>query len=230
MSTLLLKLAGPLQAWGVDSLFEIRRTGREPSKSGVIGLLAAALGRKRDESIDDLASLRFGVRVDKEGQLLHDFHTAKKQNGKKDSYVTHRYYLADATFLVGLESENEAWLEEIQSAILHPAFPLFLGRRSCVPAGPVLVGIRNTGLEEALKKEPWKLSPWMQEKERKKGSTFLRMRIDASPEDRGAAVVKDVPVSYHPEDRKYTYRTVKEFQIPVFLFLKETAHDAMAEL
>ena len=72
MSTLLLRLAGPLQAWGYDSKFETRRTGREPSKSGVIGLLAAALGRKRDESIEDLRELRFGFRVDREGQLLHD--------------------------------------------------------------------------------------------------------------------------------------------------------------
>ena len=47
MSTLLLRLAGPLQAWGNDSKFETRRTGREPSKSGVIGLLAAALGKKK---------------------------------------------------------------------------------------------------------------------------------------------------------------------------------------
>ena len=44
MSTLLLRLAGPMQSWGTDSKFDVRRTGREPSKSGVIGLVAAALG------------------------------------------------------------------------------------------------------------------------------------------------------------------------------------------
>lgn len=48
MSTLLLRLAAPLQSWGIDSKFDIRRTGREPSKSGVIGLICAALGIKRD--------------------------------------------------------------------------------------------------------------------------------------------------------------------------------------
>ena len=42
MSTLLLRLAAPLQAWGTASKFERRRTQREPSKSGVIGMLAAA--------------------------------------------------------------------------------------------------------------------------------------------------------------------------------------------
>jgi CRISPR system Cascade subunit CasD len=54
MSTLLLRLAAPIQAWGVDK-FERRGTERIPTKSGVIGLLAAALGRRRNESIEDLS-------------------------------------------------------------------------------------------------------------------------------------------------------------------------------
>lgn len=67
MSTLLLRLAGPMQAWGTDSKFEVRGAGREPSKSGVIGLLAAALGRSRDSDLSDLNALRFGIRVEQEG-------------------------------------------------------------------------------------------------------------------------------------------------------------------
>lgn len=98
MSTLLLRLAAPLQAWGINSKFDIRKTEREPSKSGVVGLLAAALGRRRDESLDDLAALKFGIRSDKEGELLKDFHMVLKD--KKTSYVTTRYYLADACFPV----------------------------------------------------------------------------------------------------------------------------------
>src|SRR5690554_5614048 len=99
MSTLLLRLAAPMQGWGVDT-FERRGTERIPTKSGVVGLLASALGRRRNESIDDLTKLRFGVRVDREGTLLRDFHTARSQ---KSAYVTIRYYLSDAVFLVGLE-------------------------------------------------------------------------------------------------------------------------------
>lgn len=230
MSTLLLRLSGPLQAWGTDSKFETRRAGREPSKSGVIGLLAAALGRKRDESIDDLLELRFGVRVDKEGQLLHDYHTAQMISGK--TYVTHRYYLADATFLVGLESEDQEYLEKIRKALLQPAFPLFLGRRSCVPSLPVTLGIRETNLIDALREEPWQLTSWMQKKERKKGNQLLRLLVDALPDEKGAVAVKDLPVSFHPEDRRYAYRAVKELP-PVVLEVSlptETEHDAMAEL
>ena len=92
MATLLLRLAAPLQAWGADSKFETRKTNREPTKSGVIGLLAAALGLRRDESeaLARLAQLRFGVRVEREGQLLVDYHTAKAQR-EKNPYVTYRH-------------------------------------------------------------------------------------------------------------------------------------------
>ncbi len=76
MATLLLRLAAPLQAWGVDSKFETRQSLREPSKSGVIGLLAAALGCPRDLLPEKLLALQMAVRVDQEGQLITDFHTA----------------------------------------------------------------------------------------------------------------------------------------------------------
>ena len=230
MGTLLLRLAGPLQAWGYDSKFETRRTGREPTKSGVIGLLAAALGRKRDESIDDLLLPHFGVRVDKEGELLHDYHTVKMKSGK--TYVTHRYYLSDATFLVGFESENDELLKMLEQALYNPVFPLFLGRRSCVPTLPLVIGIRSLGLIEALRNEPWQLSPWMQKKETKKGHGLLRILTDATPNEKNIVAVKDFPISFHLENRKYTYRPVKE-QLPVMvdsLLPKETRHDVLAEL
>ena len=111
MSTLLLRLAAPLQAWGSDSRFETRRTGREPTKSGIIGLLAASLGRSRVDPIDDLCRLQFGVRVDQEGRLLRDFHTAHQ--GEKTAYVTERHYLCDAVFLVCLESEDREFLHTL---------------------------------------------------------------------------------------------------------------------
>ena len=147
MSTLLLRLAGPMQAWGADSRFDIRKTNREPTQSGVIGLLAAALGLRRDEPLDALAALRMGVRVDREGVLLRDFHMA---HGAKSSYMTQRYYLCDALFLVGVFSEDEALMRRLEEAVRHPAFPLFLGRRSCPPEGRVCLGLRAATLEDAL--------------------------------------------------------------------------------
>lgn len=74
-STLLLRLDGPLQSWGVASRYARRESLDHPSKSGVIGICAAALGRRRSESIEDLAGLRFGVLVVDPGRMVEDYQT-----------------------------------------------------------------------------------------------------------------------------------------------------------
>lgn len=148
VATLRLWLAGPLQSWGTSSRFEVRTTDLWPSKSGVVGLLAAALGRERSASIDDLAALRFGVREVHPGSVLRDFHTAGAGFGargvavasgaKSRGIVSERYYLQDAAFVVGLEGPDRAHLESLRDAIRSPRWPLALGRRSCPPADPLV--------------------------------------------------------------------------------------------
>ncbi len=204
MPTLLLRLAAPLQAWGVTSKFNTRMTEPEPSKSGVIGMVAAALGRSREDPVDDLASLRFGVRKDQIGTLVEDFHTAHG-NSKNCDFVTTRYYLADAIFLVGLEGDRGS-LESIEAAIRNPAYPLFLGRRSCPPTGPLSLGIVDTGLEESLKNHEWIASEWY----KKKCPEEVKLEIvsDATFED-SSSTVKDYPISYDQVYRKHALRTVK---------------------
>lgn len=233
MSTLLLRLSAPLQAWGCECKFETRRTCREPTKSAVIGLLVAALGRSRDQCVADLNQLRFGVRVDREGSLLHDYHTVRPD--EKNAYVTHRYYLSDAIFLAGLEHPDAVWLAQLKKALLAPAFPLYLGRRSCPPTLPLVLGIRPCALREALQKEPWLVPDFLQ----KKGTDSpprLRIFVDADPKDSRAALQKDLPLSFHPERRQYTYRPVAESVLvmanpfPELLREKDTDHDAMSEL
>ena len=159
MATLLLRLAAPLQSWGADSKFETRKTNREPTKSGVIGLLAAALGLRRDDAagLARLNGLHFAVRADREGSLLVDFHTANREENRKKGkapYVTYRHYLQDAVFLVGLESEDTALLQELETALKHPVYPLYLGRRSCPPTLPLCLGIRAGKLLDTLWAEP----------------------------------------------------------------------------
>ena len=129
MAVLLLRLAGPMQAWGVRSRFTVRSTELAPTKSGVIGMLAAAVGRRRTDPIEDLIKLRFGVRKDQPGTVIRDFHTARTLDGRSSMPLSNRYYLADAVFLAGIEGD-EALLEGIDEALRHPAFPLYLGRRS----------------------------------------------------------------------------------------------------
>lgn len=188
--TLLIRLAGPLQSWGSDSKFNTRRTEREPTKSGVIGLCACALGRKRTESITDLAVLRFGVRTDKQGQLIVDFQTAKNS---KTSFLSYRHYLADAEFTVGLEGDITL-LEEIDAALHSPMYPLFLGRRSCPPTLPLSLGIRDLSLPEALKEG---------------ANPGTRIVVDwDGPSD---ITRRDLPESFSQEHRKYIFRNLKEY-------------------
>ena len=223
MATLLLRLAAPLQAWGADSKFETRKTNREPTKSGVIGLLAAALGLRRDESeaLARLAQLRFGVRVEREGQLLVDYHIAKTQD-EKTSYVTYRHYLQDAVFLAGIESEDITLLQQLQQALLHPAFPLYLGRRACPPTLPLCLGLREQGLVEALQAEP-ALCPG--------GPKPTRIVADAAPQEPGTVPQRDVPLSYDPRHRQYGYRSAREISLRQPAGAPEpTAHDPFCEL
>ena len=178
MATLLLRLAAPLQSWGADSKFETRKTNREPTKSGVIGLLAAALGLRRDDAagLARLNGLHFAVRADREGSLLVDFHTANREEDRKKGkapYVTYRHYLQDAVFLVGLESEDTALLQELETALKHPVYPLYLGRRSCPPTLPLCLGIRQGSLLDVLRTEP------MQGRKPETGK--LRIVADADP-------------------------------------------------
>ena len=242
MATLLLRLAAPLQSWGADSKFETRKTNREPTKSGVAGLLAAALGLRRDDdrALQRLNRLRFGVRVDREGELLMDYHTAnnpqpvevkkarKKGQKVQAPYVTRRYYLSDAVFLVGLESEDLSLLEQLQWALSHPVYPLFLGRRSCPPTLPLCLGIRPGSLLDTLRAEPG-LVPARQ------GDPPMQTRIvaDASPLEAGAVPRRDLPLSFSPIHRQFGYRPVQE--LPVTLHTaapagEETTHDPFAEL
>ena len=224
MSTLLLRLAAPLQAWGTDSKFEVRRTNREPSKSGVIGLLAAALGLRRDADLSKLTALRFGVRVDRNGEVIKDFHMAKAE---KTSYLTYRYYLSDAIFLVGLESEDRSFLEQIERALRNPCFPLFLGRRSCPPTLPLVLGIREDALETALRGEE------NQNKDLKSIRQSHRyIRLDCGVGEQEGAVVQDLPISFNPMKREFGYRRAKEIWIRDDVNTEGSAeeHDAMAEL
>lgn len=153
-TTLLIPLVGPLQAWGLDARFDLRQTAAEPSKSGVLGLCCAALGRDRHEPIDDLAALVFGVRVDREGRPCRDFHTAQNVIGASGSdlrtVVSNRWYLAGAAFLAGLEGPRPL-LEAIHRALLQPHWPLSLGRKSCPPTIPLgSAGLVDQPLQDAL--------------------------------------------------------------------------------
>lgn len=207
-STLLLLLKGPLQSWGNEARYATRTTAQIPSKSGVIGMLAAAEGRRRTDGIEDLARLTFAVRVDQSGSLLRDYQTAQnwQRNPKADAKLITRYFLSDAAFVAAVEAEDRGLLEGLAEALKKPAFPIFLGRRSC-PAPPnVVQEVVDEPAVEALRAH----STWHATKEYMKScgqKVALPIYRDAKPGELGESL-QDVPVSFDPRHRKYSWRTV----------------------
>jgi CRISPR system Cascade subunit CasD len=226
MTVLLLKLAGPLQSWGSQSRFSERGTQHEPTKSGVIGLLSAALGRRRTEPVDDLASLKFGIRIDQPGSFEDDFHTEHKRKWDADSCrwltdtsksgslpLTHRYYLSDAVFVAAFEGDANL-LRKCAEALDAPAFPLFLGRRSCPPSCRVFLDLFDTSsLLEALQEHPWEASERYQRSWRYRDKEFVDLEIlcDKQAVENGEGYdvsQRDVPISFSQEHRQYSFRMV----------------------
>ena len=169
LKAVLLKFSGPLQSWGTDSHFETRHTDTHPSKSGVIGMIAAGLGYHRDEDriLQRLNSLDFAVRIDQPGEMLRDYHTARKykENGVFErTYVTNRYYLQDAVFVVALSSSDDNLIDDVKVAVTNPYFSLYLGRRSLPPTAELFLGVFEMDAITALKEFPWQASEWYQRK------------------------------------------------------------------
>jgi CRISPR system Cascade subunit CasD len=222
IGTLLLRLAGPMQSWGLDSRFDQRDTGLEPSKSGVLGLVCAALGKPRDDQagpwpkLAQLAELKMGVRVLREGTIRVDFQTAgggdfegrksygvwKASGSPGGTVISPRHYLADADFLVGLEGPLPL-LRQIEEALNNPVWPLSLGRKSYVPTLPVTFppnlqenpAVREAGLREAL-------ISFADPKRRGHQRLVLQASLDSTAERR-----QDVPLSFR--DRTFAIRGVQ---------------------
>ena len=230
MSTLLLRIAAPMQAWGADSKFNRRMTNREPTKSGVLGLAAAALGRSRTDDIEDLCALHFGVRTDQPGSLLRDYHitrddmNVRKKSKATSAFLSERLYLADAVFLVGLDGD-EKLLYKIDQAVQNPVYPLFLGRRSCPPTGRLSLGIRKTGLDEALENEPWLASDWYKKRMEKK-EIHLEILRDAYNEEDAMFGVQDTPLSFDQKHRQFAFRGTVRYSTTNY----NTEHDPFKDI
>ncbi|MEU5977420.1 type I-E CRISPR-associated protein Cas5/CasD [Streptomyces sp. NPDC047315] len=255
-AVLLLRLAGPLQAWGSRSAVNQRETGAEPTKSGIVGLLAAACGHARTDPLDELTALRLGVRVDASGTLMRDFHTVSDYRGRalpqagvsakgvqrptspaKHTHVTARYYLQDAVFVAALAGPR-ALLERLDAAVRAPAYPLALGRRSCPPTQPVSLGVHGGSVEDALREHPWQASPRARERHldrvgREQGAAGpyrpARVARPVTVEDPyGTDVVQDVPVSFDPLARSFTERWITRdwYAVPTGFPPSDTGPDA----
>jgi CRISPR system Cascade subunit CasD len=209
----MLRLAAPLQSWGTNSRFVRRTTDRVPSKSGIVGLLAAACGLRRTDPLGELLNLRIGVRVEQPGQIARDFQTAHTLDGRSMP-LSYRFYLSDAVFLVALEGEP-GLLEGLRESLARPVFPLYLGRRSYPPAARLDQGLRNSGIADALANEPWRASAAVRVRHRRSPEVDLDAVLECDPGATGSELVRDQPLphSFDPTHRDYGWRTVRHQRI-----------------
>ncbi|MDD9380368.1 type I-E CRISPR-associated protein Cas5/CasD [Streptomyces sp. ZAF1911] len=236
-TTLLLRLAAPLQAWGDHrAVVDTRHTSPMPTKSGVIGLLGAALGRERDEPLGVLAELTIGVRADVPGTLLRDYHTVSdyrgvplpsaKVNGKGRQVGTsparytmtgERFYLQDAAFLLAVRGPAPV-MAEVTAAAKAPVAMLGLGRRSCPPTFPFVLGTTEQPIVDALTSHSWLASPhartvWQR---RHRGASPAAVEVPAVIDDpNGDTTLHDQPFSYALSGPRHTSRRVRHILIPL---------------
>jgi CRISPR system Cascade subunit CasD len=242
-SILLLRLEGPLQSWGMRARWDVRDTQPEPTKSGIVGLLGCALGYpmydpRLETELD--AGLRCGVRVEGAGQVMEDYQTItdflptaegsfKHGGGTAVSLgrlrasadtapatiVSPRFYLQDAAFLVALEERDThpGLLGRCTQALRQPTWPIFLGRKCCIPTRPILEVLTEEylGIEDALSRHPWE---WLGRPREYLPPKTLTAFVEAGfdPTARGLAQRQDA-VRTNPA-RQYGFRYVRRLSIP----------------
>lgn len=178
MSYILLWLEAPLQSWGVNSKFSRRSTMNFPTKSGILGIILSAMGKKGMQKDLLLKFADSDFQVDafpQKGQLesstLEDFHMVgsgydeskpwenllipKTSDGKKPNNgcgakLTYRHYLQDMAFCAFVEGTKD-FLEEIGYALNNPVWPVFLGRKCCIPSELIFQGTFDNKRESICK-------------------------------------------------------------------------------
>lgn len=215
MKTLLLKLSGPLQSWGTSSHFETRQTDLYPSKSAIVGLLASSMGIRRDETakLTKLNELNFAVRIDQPGNLHRDYHTAKKYKNNGDlerTYVTNRYYLEDAVFIVALSHQNIELMDKIENALHNPYFQLFMGRRALPLPYDFILEAKDKPIIDALKTLEWQAQEWYRRNNGNKVEVYADADLlQAVPRNYRQDRVK----SFSQKDRKFGFRGEARIEI-----------------
>jgi len=155
---LMFQLYGPMAAWGDIAVGQYRPSFAHPSKSSIIGLLAAALGIRRDEEERQKSlteSCSFAVLVESMGTLMRDYHTTQVPSAQKgkvhytrqseletadlNTILSSRDYRCDAAYIVAISvvEGSPFSLSQLASALTKPVFTIYLGRKSCPLAMPL---------------------------------------------------------------------------------------------
>jgi CRISPR system Cascade subunit CasD len=220
---LILRLSGPLQSWGEHSTFDTRDTRSHPTRSGLIGMFAAAQGRPRGARLDDFAELEFAARIDRPGRPLVDFHTVggglarartvptaegKRRPEGGTTLVSRRHYLADACFTVAVTGTGTL-ISEITAALETPVWTPYLGRRSCPPDVPFVLSEEVEDPVAELERVPLNRTP---PRDDDVTVDFLYERQPERSPARERTELADVPLSFASHSREYRTRPV--FVVP----------------
>lgn len=234
MKTLVLLLAGPMQSWGERAKFTHRDTLTHPTRSGVVGMLACALGLPRGADLSWAQPLTVHVRVDRAGTVARDYHTVGGRprpgsemrtagGGKRaNAVLTYRHYLHDAAYLVTVTVPDDALADRLAVALRAPRWPLFLGRKSCPPAHPVLLGVTDADPLDVMREVPLyrpgrpgraavAATDWFDAATSDSGQTArvaATVYLDKVAPSQAYTVTNDDPVSFGTYTRAHTSRPV----------------------
>ena len=221
MKVIRFPFTAPLQSWGEDARWDTRSTALRPTKSGIIGYLGCCFGFPRgDERLGQLNErLAVAVRVDKPGRIMTDFQTVQGTDGVflnaegkprtgGGTIITPKQYLQDAWFTIYLQGDEDL-LEQCFTALMHPRWTPYLGRRNCVPSVPVEPEwVEAETLEDAI--------AHFTEKDREHSDPYVTVEMDLQagrdiwPEERVYSRNDDI---IHAEKNEYSPRLVKSYVI-----------------
>lgn len=225
---LILHLDDPMQSWGIESRYDRRMSGSAPSKSALCGMICAALGVGREsaeeeETVESFSKIRLiavELHVGRKGGLLRDYHTVqgtRKASGgnRADAVLTHRFYHSDKRFVALLFSEDRAFLERIRQALLNPVWGVWLGRKCCIPASPIIQEEVIPVSDDTNQGIPTNVEEMLREKYRETSWEIYEEITLGDSESVGADVWRDAPQSFGSatssgrEKRCYGMRYVK---------------------
>lgn len=174
MKILLFQIAAHLMSFGSSGAKQNRMTDSHPGKAFALGLLGAALGKKRSDPWHDLSkSYGFAVLTIRPGHRMEDYHTVSTSSGDRSfntrmeeveasdyTVETWREYISDGYFVIALWDLKDADLDDAAEALVYPTFEIFAGRKSCplsLPLAPEIMECET--LSEAFRKYGQKLYP-----------------------------------------------------------------------
>jgi len=181
MDCLILRFDAPLMSFGSVEVDQQNPTWRFPGASMLTGLLANAMGwdhrdAKRLQTLQ--GRLRFAARWDAEPELLVDYQTVdlgqaflvdtgwttrgrredrKGGSASTGTHIRYRHHWANGVMTISfsLDGTDDPSIDTMEQALRTPARPLFLGRKACLPAAPILQGRRQApSVKAALAAEP----------------------------------------------------------------------------